>query len=131
RGAEPGYFSAIGIPLLRGRIFTADERLDRAHVAVISQAAARAFFPGEDPIGKHLKSTFNDQGAEVVGVVGDTRWFPSERPQPTLYWPIYGNDYSGATIVVRAPRNVDSLAMPVQKIIGQLDPDLPVSEVMT
>ena len=53
------------------------------------------------------------------------------RPQPTLYWPIYGNDYSGATIVVRAPRNVESLAMPVEKIIGQMDPDLPVSDVMT
>ena len=58
RGAEPGYFSAIGIPLLRGRMFTTDERLERAHVAVISQAAARTFFPNEDPIGKHLKSEF-------------------------------------------------------------------------
>lgn len=131
RGAEPGYFAAIGIPLIRGRIFTTDERLERAHVAVISQAAAQAFFPREDPIGKHLKSTFSGGETEVVGVVGDTRWFPSEPPQPTLYWPIYGNDYSVATIVVRAPRNVESLAMPVEKIIGHLDPDLPVSDVMT
>jgi len=131
RAAEPGYFPAIGIPLLRGRIFTPDERLERAHVAVISQAAARVFFPGEEPLGKHLKSDFTGVVAEVVGVVGDTRWFPSERPQPTLYWPIYGNDYSVATIVVRAPHNVDSLAMPVQKIVGQMDPDLPVSNVMT
>ena len=131
RGAEPGYFAAIGIPLLRGRIFTADERLDRGHVAVISQAAAREFFPGEDPIGKHLKSTFNGQEAEVVGVVGDTRWFPSEFPHPMLYWPIYGNDYSVAWIVVRAPANVESLALPIEKIVGQLDPDLPVSDVMT
>ena len=131
RGAEPGYFSAIGIPLLRGRIFTTDERLDRAHVAVISQAAARAFFPHEDPIGKHLKSTFSGEVVEVVGVVGDTRWIASEAPQPTLYWPIYGNDYSVATVVARAPRNVDGLALPMEKIIGQLDPDLPVSDVMT
>ncbi len=55
--------------------------------------------------------------------------------QPTLYWPIYGNDYSAATIVVRSGlgsgREVESFALPVQKLIGQLDPDLPVSDVMT
>jgi putative ABC transport system permease protein len=130
RGAEPGYFGAIGIPLLRGRIFTTDERLQRAHVAVISQAAARAFFPGEDPIGKHLSEDSGD-AVEVVGVAGDTRWTVSESPQPTMYWPIYGNDYSAATIVVRSTHDVTSFALPVQKILGQLDPDLPVSEVMT
>ncbi len=132
RGAEPGYFAAIGMPLLRGRIFTTDERLERAHVAVISQAAVRAFFPNnEDPIGKHLTSDFSGETVEVVGVVGDTRWYASELPQPTLFWPIYGNDYSVATIVIRSTSDVESFALPVQKIIGQLDPDLPVSEVMT
>ncbi len=131
RGAEPGYFGAIGIPLIRGRIFSTDERLERAHVAVISQAAAREFFPSEDPLGKHLTSDFSGEVVEVVGVVGDTRWTASVSPQPTLYWPIYGNDYSVATIVVRSPRNVDALAMPVEKIVNGLDPDLPTSEVMT
>jgi putative ABC transport system permease protein len=135
RGAEPGYFAAIGIPLLHGRIFTTDERLERAHVALISQAAARAFFPNEDPIGKHLTSDFSGETVEVVGVVGDTRWYASDAPQPTLFWPLYGNDYSVATIVVRSGldsgRDVESFALPVQKIIGQLDPDLPVSDVMT
>jgi putative ABC transport system permease protein len=131
RGADPGYFASIGIPLLHGRIFTSDERLERAHVAVISQSAARSFFPNEDPIGKHLTSDFSGEVVEVVGVVGDTRYIPSEAPQPTLYWPIYGNDYSAATIVVRSQRDVASFALPVQKIVGQLDPDLPFSDVMT
>ncbi len=131
RGADPGYFGAIGIPLVRGRIFTTGERMERSHVAVISQAAARAFFPKEDPLGKHLTSDFSGEVVEVIGVVGDTRWHPSLPPSPTLFWPIYGNDYSVATIVVRSERNVDALAMPVEKIVNQLDPDLPVSEVMT
>jgi putative ABC transport system permease protein len=135
RGAEPGYFAAIGMPLLHGRIFTSDERLERARVAVISQAAVRAFFPNEDPIGKHLTSDFSGETVEVIGVVGDTRWYASEPPQPTLFWPIYGNDYSVATVVVRSGlgsgRGVESFALPVQKVIGQLDPDLPVSDVMT
>jgi predicted permease len=131
RGAEPGYFAAIGIPLLRGRIFTSDERLERARVAVISKAAARAFFGDEDPLGKHLRRAFTGESIEVVGVVGDARWYASEQPQPTLYWPIYGNNYSIATIVIRSPGDVESFAMPVQKLIGQLDPDLPVSDVTT
>ncbi len=131
RGTDPGYFAAIGIPLLRGRIFTSDERLQRAHVAVISQSAAQSYFPGEDPIGKHLKDDFNHDTTEIIGVVGDVRWIVSLPPVPTLYWPIYGNDYSVATIVVRSQRNVEALAMPVQKIVGELDPDLPVSRVMT
>ena len=130
RGADPGYFSAIGIPLLGGRMFRSDEGPRRAHVAVISQAAAKAFFPGEDPIGKHLHDTFRNLDIEVIGIVGDTRWYPSEPPQPTLYWPIYGN-FSVATIVLRSPANVTSLALPVEKIIGSLDPNLPVSDVMT
>jgi putative ABC transport system permease protein len=131
RGAEPGYFSAIGIPLLRGRTFTANERLDRANVVVISKTAAQILFHGEDPIGKHLKAESGPYTWQVVGVVGDTRWTVSLPAVATLYWPIYGNNYSVATIVVRAPHNVESLALPVQKVIGQLDPDLPVSDVMT
>ncbi len=135
RGAEPGYFTAIQLPLLRGRIFTADERLERAHVAVISQSAAQKIFPGEDPIGKHLHDDYGGSNYEIVGVVGDTRWWVSLPPNPTLYWPIYGNDYSFATIVIRSigasGREVESLAMPVEKVVAGLDPDLPVSDVQT
>jgi putative ABC transport system permease protein len=131
RGADPGYFSAIGLPLLKGRIFQLDERLQRANVVVISRGAAQQFFPGEDPIGKHLKTIDGGGAWEVIGVVGDVRWNIAQPPNPTLYWPIYGGVYSFATVVVRTPDDVDSLAVPIQKIVAQLDPDLPVSHVMT
>jgi putative ABC transport system permease protein len=131
RGADPGYFSAIQIPLLRGRIFTLDERLQRANVAVISRTTAQTLFPDDDPIGKHLKSEEGGDVYEVVGVVGDTRWDIAQPIRPTLYWPIYGNANSGATIVVRSMHDVESLALPVQRVISQLDPDLPVSDVTT
>jgi predicted permease len=131
RGADPGYFSAAQISLIRGRIFREDERLKRANVALISESAAKQFFPGEDPIGKHIRDQFDNTLVEVIGVVADTRWSISEPSQPMLYWPIYGNNYTTATIFLRAPRNVDSVAMPVQKILSALDPDLPVSDVMT
>ena len=143
RGADPGYFSAIRLPLLRGRVFTSDEKLERAHVVVISNNAAQQYFPGEDPIGKHLMAddgdgpTFltaksgSDPTYEVIGVAGDVRWNINQPSLPTLYWPIFGNDYSFATIVVRAPHNVESLAIPVEKVVAQLDPDLPVIDVIT
>jgi predicted permease len=132
RGAEPGYFAAIQIPLVRGRIFTSAERLDRAHVVVISKLLAERVFPGEDPIGKHLKDpNYEGVAYEIVGVVGDTRWTVTEPISPTLYWPIYGNYYNAAAIVVRSAHDVESLALPIQKVIGQLDPDLPVSGIMT
>jgi putative ABC transport system permease protein len=132
RGADPGYFAAIQLPLLRGRTFAPDERLERANVIVISESTARQLFPGEDPIGKHLKiEDDSTRSWEIIGIAADTRWRVELPPQPTLYWPIYGNDYSGATIVVRSSRDVVPLALPVQKVIGELDPDLPVSGVMT
>jgi predicted permease len=131
RGADPGYFSAIGLPLLEGRIFRPDERLKRANVVVISRGAARQFFPGENPVGKHLTPIDGGGEWEVIGVVGDVRWNIAQPPNPTLYWPIYGGIYNFATVVVRAPHDVDSLAVPIQKVAAQLDPDLPVSRVMT
>jgi predicted permease len=131
RGADPGYFAAIGLPLLEGRIFSLDERLKRANVAVISRGAARQFFPGEDAIGKHIRPIGSSEVWEVIGVVGDVRWNIAQPPNPTLYWPLYGGVYNSATIVVRAPHNVDSLAVPIQKAVARLDPDLPVSGVMT
>ena len=131
RGADPGYFSAIGLPILQGRTFNQDERMERADVVLISRGAARQYFPGENPIGKHLKAIDGGGVWTVIGVVGDVRWYISQPPMPTLYWPIYANGYSAATIVVRAPHDVESLAVPVQKVVAHLDPDLPVSRVMT
>ena len=113
------------MPLLRGRIFTADERLERANVVLINQTAARTLFANEDPIGKHLKSQNGETSYEIVGVVGDTRWDVSLPPAATLYWPIYGNNYSFATIVVRSTNHVEALALPIQKVVAHSIPTCP------
>ena len=131
RGAEPGYFSAIGLPVLQGRVFRQDERQEHANVVLISRGAAQQYFPGEDPVGRHIKEIAGNGVWEVIGVVGDVRWNIAEPPLPTLYWPIYGNGYTSATVVIRAPHDVESLAVPVQQIVARLDPDLPVSNVVT
>jgi predicted permease len=131
RGADPGYFAAVGVPILKGRTFNEDERGKRANVVLISRGAAEQYFPGEDPIGKHVK-TIDEGGVwTVIGIVGDVRWNVAKPPNPTLYWPLYGNGYGFTTIVVRSSHDADLMAVPVQKVVAQLDPDLPVSNVTT
>jgi predicted permease len=136
RAVDPGYFAAVQIPLLRGRYFRNDERLDHAKVAIISESTAMKYFPREDPIGRHLRIDINgpqSQPYEIVGVVGDTRWMISQPIRPTFYLPLFDGDSGGGGLAVRGSSNVDveSLALPVQKIFGQLDPDLPVADILT
>jgi predicted permease len=136
RVVDPGYFAALQIPLIRGRYFRNDERLDRTRIAIIGESIAKRYFPGEDPIGRHV-SISNEgpqaQPYEIVGVVGDTRWMISQPVRPTFYLPLLRGDYNFVALAVRGSSNVDvqSLALPIQKIFGQMDPDLPVSNVLT
>ena len=134
RAADPDYFAAMQIPLLRGRTFNDSERLDHANVLILNQAAVKRFFPNEDPIGKHLRmdtSGSPQQPFEIIGVVGDTKYYVSEEVRPMMYYPLYGGINSGVTIMVRSTHDVDALAMPIQKVIASLDRDLPVSDVLT
>ena len=134
RYADPEYFAALQIPLVRGRTFIGQERLQKADKVIISQLLVKEFFPGEDPIGKHLIVNLQGSGAkpyEIVGVVGDTRYLISEPPQPTMYFPLLGGDTGRAVVVLRSQRDVSSLAVPVQQVIQSLDHDLPVDHVLT
>jgi putative ABC transport system permease protein len=135
RAIDPGYFAALQIPLIRGRYFHNDERFDHAHVAIISELTAKQYFPGEDPIGRHFKIDEDNDNTmyEIVGVVGDTRWMISQPERPTWYRPLWDGKSVWTALAIRGSSNVDveSLALPIQKIFGQLDPDLPVADVLT
>ena len=134
RGADPGYFAALQIPLIRGRYFRNDERLDHGKVAIISESTAKQYFPGEDPIGRHLGgSDVGPKYYEIVGVVGDTRWMITQSMRPTVYLPLFEGHYGGVGLAVRGNPGVDvqSLALPIQKIFGRLDSDLPVANILT
>ena len=133
RAAEPGYFAAMGIPLLRGRTFYDGERVDRAKSVIVSDLLAKRFFPNEDPIGKHMRVNLTDHPVdyEVIGIVGDTRHLLTQEMKPTMYFPLYSGIFGRATIVVRSSEDPTGLALPVQKLIAQIDHDLPVSDVLT
>ena len=129
RWADPGYFAAMGIPVLRGRSFDAGRRLDGAKEMVISKSFADQILPGEDPIGKHVR--IDDRVLAIVGVVGDTRYAATDPPQPMQYLPLYSGFPNYGTVVIRSSRDVDQMALPVEKLVAAMDRDLPVSDVMT
>jgi predicted permease len=134
RWADPGYFAALGIPLLRGQTFDGSHRPDGANQVIISDSFARQYFPDEDPIGRHLL-TIGHQSYKVVGVVGDTRFLISRPVQAIMYFPLYAPLYEGvpttATLAVRSTGDVNLLALPIQQVVQQLDPGLPVSDILT
>ena len=129
RWADPNYFAAMGIPILRGRTFDAGKRLDAANEAIISQSFAGQYFPGEDPLGRHLR--VRGQNAVIVGIVGDTRYAIGETPRPVQYYPLDAGVENVGTLVIRSSHDLEQFALPVQRMVSQMDPDLPVSEVLT
>jgi putative ABC transport system permease protein len=121
----------MGIPLLRGRTFGANQKLDQVSEVVISQSFAKEFFPGEDPLGKHLHVNDGNKVRVIVGVVGDTRYEIGETPLPMQYHPLFAGDQNYGTLVVRSRQDVSQLALPAQQIIQSQDRDMPVSDVLT
>jgi putative ABC transport system permease protein len=129
READPGFFAAMGIPFLRGHTFDPNRRVKDADQAIINASFARQYFPNEDPLGKHLRADGRDW--EIVGIVGDTRYEQAELPKPIQYYPLYAGALNVGSLVIRSRHDVEQYAMPVQHILAQLDPSLPVSDVMT
>lgn len=129
REVDPGYFRALGIPILRGQGFDPNRVLDKAGQVVINTAFARRYFPGEDPIGKHLH--YRDKIWEIAGVVGDTRYALNKAPEPMQYYPLFSGELNNGILIIRSGSDVEQYALPVQHIVQELDRDLPVSHVLT
>ena len=129
RWADAKYFHAMGIPILRGRTFDGSKRLDTANEVIISQSFADQYFPGEDPLGRHLRE--EGKIAVIVGIVGDTRYEIGEDPKPVQYYPLNAGEETGGTLVIRSSLGPEQFALPVQRIVSDLDRDLPVSDVLT
>jgi predicted permease len=133
RTADPGYFSALQIPLLRGRLFTSDDRPGHPETIIISQRLAQQYFPGENPIGQHILIGATGEKRQIVGVVGDTVYQVGEPIMPAMYLPVLSGTSNpwGFALVVRTASDPLAMAVPVQKVFSQLDPQQPVSDVFT
>ncbi|QSQ25774.1 ABC transporter permease [Pyxidicoccus parkwayensis] len=132
RVASEGYFLALGIPLVRGRLFDARDTHEAPHVAVISESLARARWPGEDPLGKLIQFGNMDGDLRpftVVGVVADVRDAGlDEEPKPTLYGCSRQRLRASERfhLAVHGPADSTALATAARPVLRELAPELPV-----
>jgi putative ABC transport system permease protein len=134
RYISPDYFRAIGIPLRQGRSFSDQDRDNSVPVIIVSEAMARRFWPGENPIGRRLTPSFHpEQGArEIVGVVGDVKTRGLEvDASAMMYLPYKQAPLPFISFVVRTTSNPESLVQPVSKAIYSIDNEQALTNVRT
>lgn len=139
-GVSPGYFAAMGTPLIMGRDVSWDDRLDRAPVVVVNQALARLFWPDHDAIGRRLKLGSADSSGPwhtVIGVVADVRHESlAQAPRPAVYFPHLQFDAGlmslvgrGIFVVVRSDRDFATVVSSAKAVLRRLDPQLPMRDI--
>jgi len=136
RVATPGYFGAMAIPITRGRGFTDGDTAGQPPVVLVSEAAARTFFPGEDPIGKTIKLGWGRgpgrprAGGQVVGIVGDVKVERLSDPdEPHVYLPYRQWPDRSMSVVVKTTTPPASLVAAVRQEVYAIDPNLPLASV--
>jgi putative ABC transport system permease protein len=132
--ADSAYFHTLGIPLRRGRAFTADDRAGSAQVIIVDEALAAQFWPQQDPIGKRL--AIDDNGMRtVVGVVGETRYRDWLTPRASVYVPYRQTapDYPlfALYLAVRTKGDPGKLISSLRHTVQSANPDLTVSQITT
>ena len=129
----PGFFAAVGIPLLRGRDFDDSILADGPPVVIVNQTMADFAWPGEDPIGKRFRfNSPTDPLVEVFGVARDIKYrHIHEAPQCFFYLPEIQRHASSMTLHVRAGGDPAALLSTVREQVHQLAPDLPLADVGT
>jgi len=131
----PDYFQVLGIPLLRGRDFSAEMREGTPDVAIINETMARRFFANEEPLGRHLRVTRRGGqpvSCEIIGVVRDSKYLSlGEDPAPFVFFSSLQNPSPMMTVLVRADGNPKNLIAAVRHELQVLDPNLPPFNVIT
>ena len=129
----PGYFRAMGIPVLKGRDFDAHDRIGSPHVAILNETAARAFFETDAAIGKRLKVSWNDaREVEIVGIVADIRHGQIQsKPDPCLFMANAQQPFPFSALVIRTLGNPIALADAVKQEIRRVDSDQGVASIET
>jgi predicted permease len=133
RVASPDYFGAMGIPLIRGRVFDARDTRDAPHVALISASLAEARWPGQDPLGRLIQFGGMDgdfRAFRIVGIVGDIQELGiGTTPQPTFYAdqrqrPRRANEFH---VVIQGGGDLAALTAAAREVARELDPQVPVA----
>ena len=134
RTSSAGYFSALGIPLVAGRMFDARDTPERPPVALINTALARRLFPGESPLGRRIARAGTDspRWMEIIGVVGDVRQVGlAQEAAPEFHQFQLQEPAWSYTLTVRGEGDLEALRAAVPGVVRRVDPEMPVSHIRT
>ena len=121
----PGYFRTLGIPLMTGRDFGAEDRRDGPRVAIVNQVAAAYYWPGENAVGKRIRFFGDERPVEVVGLARNANYQTVGEPaQGLIYLPLAQNYAANAVIYVRARGDAATTQEAVRRVVQRLDPNL-------
>ncbi|HJU89298.1 MAG TPA: ABC transporter permease [Gemmatimonadaceae bacterium] len=131
----PDHLRVLGVPLLRGRMFTLQDRQGMPRVVVINDAAARKWWPGQDPVGRNISVAigyFADSTAEVIGVIGDVNYGSVESTaEPAVFIPNLQNSSPNTFFLIRTDGDPTALIPAVRREVLAVDPNLPVFAIRT
>jgi len=130
RQVSADYFAAVRTPLLKGRVFTERDTASSPLVVVVNQTIAERYWPGLNPIGKHLANSRDMLPREVVGVVADVKFTALNAANvEEMYFPLQQNPWAATTLLVRAPGDSRALVAAVRAKIAEVDPTLPITGI--
>lgn len=132
RQVTPGYFSALGIPILRGRGFVEEDRNPNENVVILSESLARRMFSNEDPLGKRIRLDPDSKNwFAVIGIAGNVKNGGLVAPADPEYYLVrkhsMENAESDSAVIIRSPINPRAIAQWMRAAVSDLDPTLPVS----
>jgi predicted permease len=138
RAVTHDYFRALGVALVRGRVFGAEDGRSSVPVAVVNEATARAVWPGKDPVGQRLRFSPEQPWVTVVGVARDARSMGLGEPAPPEIYllheqlPALANTTERAMyVVLRTAGDPAALTAPARRVVRELDPELAILGVRT
>ena len=133
RAVTPGYFQAMGIPIVAGRPLTAADGASSPGVAVVSETLARTIWPNENAVGKFIDyEWYKMEHVQIVGVAGDVHHEGVDKqPFMEIYRPLPQFAYSTMTVVVRTVGDPSPLARSIRDVVRSIDPDQPVGRLET
>jgi predicted permease len=127
------YFDTLGLTLLRGRNFTAEDSFDRPRVAIVNQPFAQHYWPNQDPIGKRFQTLGDEkEWVQVVGLAKTSKYiFIAEAPVEFLYFPHRQKKLREMTLLAQSQGDPGALAAPLREMVRGLDPNMPIYNVRT
>jgi predicted permease len=125
------YFNALKVPVRQGRAFTALDREDTEPVAVVDEILARQYWPGQNPIGQHIRNGNRQKWATIVGVVGHVKHsdLAGEDVKGKYYYPIFQSAMPFMSFVMRAPSDPGRLSQAMRDAVRSVDPTQPISQI--